>query len=213
MSSHARNPAATLFPLVIVGLLAGMTFWLEQAARPPAATSDGKSRHDPDYIIENLTVRRFDPEGALQHTLHAASMHHYPDDDSTVIQSPQLTWHRQTPTLLTAREARLDSAGKHVQLIGDVRVTRGGLGDRPATVLATAHLDVFPDDELATSPLPVTIVQGRSNISGGGLSANNKTSIYVLEGPVYGIFDRVAGRAPAVAIAKPKPKPQPQPKR
>jgi len=211
MSSHARSPAATLFPLVIVGLLAGMTFWLDQATRPPAATSDGKSRHDPDYIIENFSVRRFDPAGALQHTLHAASMHHYPDDDSTVIQSPQITWHRQPPTLITAREARLDSAGKHVQLIGDVRVTRGGVGDKPATVLTTARLDVFPDDELATSNAPVTIDQGRSNISGGGLSANNKTSIYVLEGPVYGIFDRAAGRAPDVAIAKPKPKPQPKP--
>ncbi|MHB1358833.1 MAG: LPS export ABC transporter periplasmic protein LptC [Rhodocyclaceae bacterium] len=210
-----------LLPLIIVGLLAGATFWLEQATRPTAAVSDVNTRHDPDYIIENFSVRRFDPAGALQHTLHAASMRHYPDDDSTVIQSPQLTWHRQPPTLITAREARLDSAGKHVQLIGDVRVTRGGLGDKPATVLTTAHLDVFPDDELATSKVPVVIAQGRSNISGGGLSANNKTSIYVLAGPVYGIFDRAPGRAvdaaPARAVSKPKPnsqsKPQPQPKR
>ncbi|MDO8958582.1 MAG: LPS export ABC transporter periplasmic protein LptC [Rhodocyclaceae bacterium] len=213
MSSHARSPAATLFPLVIVGLLAGMTFWLEQATRPPVASNDGKSRHDPDYIIENFSVRRFDSEGALQHTLHAASMHHYPDDDSTVVQSPQLTWHRQPPTLITAHEARLDSEGKHVQLIGDVRVTRSGVGDKPATVLSTARLDVFPDDELATSNVPVAIAQGRSNISGGGLSANNKTSIYILEGPVYGIFDRAAGGSAGAAPAKPKPKPQPQPKR
>lgn len=197
-----------LFPLIIVGLLAGATFWLEQAARPTTSLSDGNSQHDPDYIIENFSVRRFDPEGALQHTLHAASMHHYPDDDSTVIQSPQLTWHRQPPTLITAREAHLDSAGKHVQLIGDVRVTRSSLGDKPATVLTTAHLDVFPDDELATSNVPVAIAQGRSNIRGGGLSANNKTSIYVLAGPVYGIFDRAPRRSAGAA-----PAPQPQPKR
>ncbi|MBA3031895.1 MAG: LPS export ABC transporter periplasmic protein LptC [Gammaproteobacteria bacterium] len=214
------NPTATLFPLIIVGLLAGMTFWLEQAARPLAITDDGKSRHDPDYIIENFEVRRFDPEGALQHTLRAEIMRHYPDDDSTVIGSPHLTFHRQPPTLITAREARLDGEGKHVQLIDDVRVRRNGLGGNPDSVLTTARLDAFPDDELATSDVPVTIEQGRSNISGGGLSADNKTSIYVLEGPVYGIFHRATGRTSAATQlpaaekpeSKPKPKPKPKPK-
>jgi lipopolysaccharide export system protein LptC len=211
------NPTAALFPLIIVGLLAGMTFWLDQASRSPSAASDGKSRHDPDYIIENFEVRRFDPAGALQHTLRAEAMHHYPDDDSTVIGSPHLTYHRQPPTLITAREARLDGEGKHVQLIDDVRVTRSGLGDKPDTVLTTARLDAFPDDELATSTVPVNIVQGRSSISGdGGLSANNKTSIYVLEGPVYGIFHRAAGKATVAtepaALARPEAKSQPKAK-
>lgn len=211
------NPTAAIFPLLIVGLLAGMTFWLDQASRQPSATDDGKSRHDPDYIIEDFEVRRFDTEGALQHTLHATTMLHYPADDSTVIISPHLTYHRQPPTLVTAREARLDSKGKHVQLIDDVRITRGSLDDKPATVLTTARLDAFPDDELATSTVPVTIVQGISSISGGGLSANNKTSIYVLDGPVYGIFHRAAGKAPGAAkpaaLAKPKPKPTSKPDR
>jgi lipopolysaccharide export system protein LptC len=218
------NPTAALFPLIIVGLLAGMTFWLDQASRSPTTANNGKLRHDPDYIVENFEVRRFDQEGALQHTLRAASMLHYPDDDSTVIVSPNLTYHRQPPTFVTALEARLDSEGKHVQLIDDVRVTRGGLGGNPDTVLTTARLDAFPDDELATSTVPVTIVQGSSNITGGGLSANNKTSIYVLDGPVYGIFHRAAGKNPASPQAtfsvkpevkpktKPKAKPQPKPK-
>lgn len=225
------NPAATLFPLVIVGLLAGMTFWLELASQSPATGSDGKSRHDPDYIIENFEVKRFDPQGALQHTLRAASMQHYPDDDSTTIQSPHLTYHRQPPTLISAQIAHLDSGGKHVQLIKDVRVERASLGEKPATVLTTVQLDAFPDDEIATSKAPVTIAQGSSNISGIGLQANNKTSVYILDGPVQGLFQRAARGAPAPALAadsnapgktnmaikpkpksKPKAKPQPKPK-
>ena len=38
--------------------------------------------------------------------------------------------------------------------------------------------------------MPVTITQGRTNVTGSGLEANNKTQIYVLEGPVHGIFHR-----------------------
>ncbi len=215
-----NNPAATLFPLVMLGLLAGMTFWLDMASQAPTAGSDGKSRHDPDFIIENFVVQRFDPQGALQHTLRAVSMRHYPDDDSTTIESPHLTYHRQPPTLISAQTAYLDSKGKHVQLVQDVRIERASLGDKPATVLTTTELDAYPDDEIANTKAPVTIVQGRSSISGIGLHANNKTSLYSLDGPVSGFFQR-AGRgsaataqtadanllAPPAPVAKPKPQP------
>lgn len=197
------NPAATLFPLLLAGMLAGMTYWLDLASRPPAGTTNGKSRHDPDYTVENFEVRRFGPEGHLQHTLRATAMRHYPDDDSTTVIAPDLTYHRTPPTLIRAREARLDSQGKHVQLIDDVRVTRGGAHDKPETILTTARLDAYPDDEIATSNVPVVITQGQSNVSGSGLQANNKTATYVLEGPVRGIFHR--GAAKPVASVKPLP--------
>lgn len=212
------NPIATLFPLLLVGLLAGMTYWLELASRPPVGATDGKSRHDPDYIVENFEVRRFGPDGQLQHTLRAASMRHYPDDDSTVVVAPDLTYHRTPPTLIRAREARIDSQGKHVQLIDDVQVTRTGLGGKPETILATERLDAYPDDEIATTSLPVTISQGQSTVSGSGLKANNKTETYVLEGPVRGIFHRgtaqsqVAAKPLSQAEADAKPKTAPRPK-
>lgn len=191
--------AATLFPLLLAGLLAGMTYWLDITSRPPAGARDGKSRHDPDYLVEHFTVQRFGPEGNLQHTLHAMSMRHYPDDDSTTVVAPDVTWHRTPVTHITAREAQLDSEGKHVQLIDDVRVVRAGIQERPDTVLTTARLDLWPDDEIASNTVPVTIVQGRSRVDGSRLNANNKTATYVLSGPVDGLFHRVTAAAGQVA--------------
>lgn len=206
-----HSPATTLFPLLLAGLLAGMTYWLDLASQPPPGTGDGKSRHDPDYFVEDFEVRRFGPEGNLQHTLRAALMRHFPDDDTTLVLSPDLTYHNKPPTLIRAKEARLDSQGKHVQLIDDVRVTRGSANGRPETVLATARLDAYPDDEIATSDRPVTITQGKSTVSGSGLNANNKTSIYVLEGPVHGIFHRREGQVAAVEAEPAKPAAAPAP--
>lgn len=183
------NLTATLFPLILAGLLAGITYWLDLASRPQVAT-DGKSRHDPDYIIENFEVQRFGPEGVHQHTLRAKEMRHYPDDDSSEILAPDLTYHREPPTHITARRAKMSSEGKHVELIDDVRITRGAFNDKPATVLTTSRLDAWPDDEIASNKEPVTIVQGQSNVQGSRMHANNKTAIYVLEGPVHGIFPR-----------------------
>jgi lipopolysaccharide export system protein LptC len=220
-------PSATLFPLILIAALSGMTYWLELASRAPTTSNNGKMRHDPDYIIENFEVRRFDAEGLRQHTLRAPLMRHYPDDDSTVVVSPDLTYHREPPTHVTAREARVDSGAKHVELIDDVRVTRGGVAGKPDSVLTTSHLDAYPDDEIATSKQPVTITQGLTHVTGSGLEANNKTQIYVLDGPVHGIFHRnkgavvaqtTAAAAAAAVIApppvsRPTPSTQPKPKK
>jgi lipopolysaccharide export system protein LptC len=209
------GPAATLFPLILIGSLAGMTYWLDVASRAPTVSNDGKTRHDPDYVIENFEIRRFDLEGARQHTLRAPLMRHYPDDDSTVVISPDLTYHREPLTNVIAREARVDSKARHVELINDVRVTRSGISGKPDSVLTTSHLDAYPDDEIATSNVPVLITQGLTNVTGSGLDANNKTQIYVLEGPVHGIFHRYKGvvaqattnPVPAVKTSPPAPKP------
>lgn len=220
------GPAATLFPLILIGSLAGMSYWLDLASRAPTGRNDGKTRHDPDYIVENFELRRFDPEGARQHTLRAPLMRHYPDDDSTVVLSPELTYHRAPTTQVSAREARIDSQAKHVELIDDVRVTRRGVAGKPDSVLTTSHLDAYPDDEIATSNVPVLITQGLTNVSGSSMEANNKTQIYVLEGPVHGIFHRnkaavvaqtTAVPVPTVNASQPAPKPatatQPKPKK
>jgi lipopolysaccharide export system protein LptC len=230
------SAAPTLFPLILAGLLAGMTYWLDVTSRQPVGAGDGKSRHDPDYIVENFQVRRFGPEGQLQHTLYAGLMRHYPDDDSTVVFAPDLIYHRTPPTHVTAREARLSSEATHIELIDAVRITRGGVAGKPDTVLTTSRLDAWPDDEIATGKEPVTITQGRTIVHGSGLQANNKTAIYVLEGPVRGIFHRNQTTVTsAVALPEPvtqpavqpeptlkpkpkskprsKPRPKPQPKR
>jgi len=211
--SIRANPAATLFPLLLAGLLAGMSFWLEMASRAPMTANDGKSRHDPDYIIKQFELRRFDPQGNLQHTVVAEQMLHYPDDDSTVVTTPRITYHRNPLTFITAREAHISSKGEHVTLIDDVRFTRSGIGNKPDTVLTTTRLDAWPDDEIVRSNVPVTITQGQTNIHGSGLSVDNKTSLFILEGPVQGVFFRKENTA-AVAPAVPTPavKPVSKPK-
>lgn len=203
--SVRTNPVAALFPLLIIGLLAGMSYWLELASRAPLGKNDGKSRHDPDYIVEKFEVRRFDPQGNLQHTVVADLMRHYPDDDTTVVLAPRLTYHRDPPTQIAAREAHVSSKGEHVELIDDVRVTRIGQAGKPNTELTTARLDAWPEDEIARTNHPVRIRQGQTHVEGSGLSVDNKTSLYVLEGPVRGVFFRDGGSPARAQPAEPRP--------
>lgn len=219
---HSRfNPVAALFPLLLLGLLAGLTYWLDLASRQEDAGGDGRLRHDPDFIVERFEIRRFGEDGRLQHTLRADDMRHYPDDDTTHVLSPHLTYHREPPTFVSARAARLDGKGERVQLAGGVRVTRSGLNGKPDTVMTTESLDVFPEEETARSQSPVTIVQGRSQLAGSAMTADNAKAFYTLEGPVRGIFHRRASSSqaapppaaqPRAAKPRTKAKPQAQPK-
>jgi lipopolysaccharide export system protein LptC len=181
--------AASLLPLMLAALLAGLTYWLDHVVQNDTGPRANR-RHDPDYFVDHFTVRRFGPDGTLQHTITADRMVHFPDDDSTEVVSPHLVYETVPPTDITARTAWLDSKGKHVRLDDDVRIVRASIGDQPETVITTSVLYVTPDDETASTKAPVVITQGKSVVTGVGLEANNKTEVAVLSGPVHGTILR-----------------------
>lgn len=176
--------SSTLFPLMMLLLLAGLTLWLERTSQPENVVS-GKTRHDPDYIVNNFTIRRFDAQGKLFQTLSAKEMRHYPDDDSTEADLPHLTYHRDLKTFVSADQAWIDSGGKTIQLEKNVRVRRENTKG-PETVLTTSSMTVLSDEEIARTKAPVTITQGSTVVRGIGMESNNKTGVSVLGGRVQG---------------------------
>jgi len=184
-----KERASSLFPLAMLVLLAALTFWLNRVIQDDKPR--GPQRHDPDYWVERFEVRRFDIDGKLQHTLVAEKLLHYPDDDTSIITAPKITYHQDAPAEVSARMAYIGSDGKQIDLVDNVRVVRHkAAGDAPPTVLETRTLKVFPDDETAHTRDPVVISQGMSVMHGSGLDLNNKSGITVLHGRVTGTLTR-----------------------
>ncbi len=183
-----KDRTAAIFPLVMLLLLAALTFWLNRVIEDDHPR--GPQRHDPDYWVERFEVRRFDIEGKLQHTLVADKLLHYPDDDTTVITTPHFTYHRQPPTEVSARMAYIGRDGKAVDLVDNVRVIRHALDASPPTLLEARTLKVFPDEERATTSDAVVITQGKSVMHGTGLDLDNRSGITVLRGRVTGTLHR-----------------------
>jgi len=176
-------------PLALVVILAGISFWINLIVQADAPRKP--LRHDPDYIITDFNVRRFDADGILRHTLIAARMEHYPDDETAVVTSPHLINHRQPVTEIFARQGLVGTQVKQIDFVDDVRVVRQGTAGRPlATVMETRLLTVFPDDEIGHTLTPVTITQGKNIIHGSRLDLNNKSGIAVLSGRVTGTLYR-----------------------
>lgn len=180
-----NDRSTSLVPLAMLVLLAALTFWLSrliEGDKPRAPL-----RHDPDYIVERFELRRFDTAGKLQHTLSGERLVHYPDDDTTVVSAPRLTYHQVAPTEISAREALIGRDGKEVDLLDSVQVVRHATaGDTAPTRIETRSLKIFPDEERGLTRETVTITQGRSLVRGHGMEIDNKTGLSVLHGRVKG---------------------------
>lgn len=188
-----RNLGAVAFPLALVALLAALTFWLEHAANPEDPVRKAQNRHDPDSVVDQINVRHFDAGGGLKQSLLADTLTHYPDDDSTWITKPRLTYFKdqRQRTQLLANTAQVSHDNKQVFLRGDVRLVKPSIGDIPATTMQTETLTVFPDEDIAHGNSRVTISRGKSIVSGDSIHYDGKTSIAILAGRVKGTFYRV----------------------
>lgn len=190
-----KDRAASLFPLVMLLLLAALTFWLNRVIQ--GDNPHGPQRHDPDYWVDRFEVRRFDIDGKLQHTVVADKLLHYPDDDTTVVTTPHVTYHQQPPSEIFARMAFIGKDGKEIDLVDNVRVIRHSAEtDSPPTMLETRTLKILPDDEKGHTDDPVVITQGKSIMNGSGLDIDNRSGMTVLRGRVTGTLYRNQTKTP-----------------
>lgn len=183
-----------LYPLVMIGLLAALTLWLNRAMNFEPLRQDGKLRHDPDYMVDNLNGKRFDEQGKLQYSLVADHMVHFADDESTELTNPRvLHLGRGTPLHITALRADLSKDGKVVTLKDNVKLVRDATKDKPQMTLTTTILTVLPDDEFASTAAPVTMTHGKSVVNGTGFEYNNITAVAVLKANVRGVLQPKGG--------------------
>ncbi|MCC6533176.1 MAG: LPS export ABC transporter periplasmic protein LptC [Burkholderiales bacterium] len=178
------------FPLLLIAVLAALSFWLERTVQGPSAPRDGSARHDPDYIVENLVAMRMGPDGVRVHQLEAKRMLHYPDDDTTHLEHPRLLKFDSNALSMriSATSARVSKEGKTVDFIDDVTAVRIASGNRSELTLTTDFLHVLPDEDLALTDRPVTIVDANTQVRAVGLELNNKAKTLKLLSNVRGSY-------------------------
>ncbi len=183
-------------PVLLLGGLAALTYWLDTQVQAPGARADGATRHDPDLFLENFRALTFDAKGQLREELSATRARHFPDDQSSVLQSPKLmlteTGH---PTLtLTADKGTIAGDRDSGVFTGNVKVTRdadphppSGRPSGPVT-LTTDSLHVLAKEQQVDTDAPVTIQEPRGIIRSQGLSFDNKARTLTLKSRVSGTF-------------------------
>ena len=97
-------------PVLLLGALAALTYWLDAQVQPPAARRDGSTRHDPDLFLQDFKAITFDAQGQPARNAVRRARRAFPDDDSAELARPRLSLTEPgRPTLtITADRGRID---------------------------------------------------------------------------------------------------------
>ncbi|MBK7593401.1 MAG: LPS export ABC transporter periplasmic protein LptC [Betaproteobacteria bacterium] len=186
----------TWSPVLLLGSLAALTYWLDAQIQPPAPRVDGSSRHDPDLFVEKFRATSFDVEGRPRQALSAQRAEHFPDDKTIALKGLALsiTDPNRAPLSVFADRGVVSGDRETMSLEGSVRGVReaeptkaGQPRDGSGRVtLSTEYLRVVPKKGLAETDRPVTIEEPRGIIHSVGIQLDNEAKTIKLKSGVRG---------------------------
>lgn len=182
-------------PLALMFALAALTLWMQFSieSEPPPAPSG--SRHDPDAIVENMVLTRLTDKGDARFTLQARRLLHFPGDDSTELESPRLVQvKRDLPSVTVSADRgkllpRGDKGEDEAFFYGNVTMVQGASSEQPEMRVRTQSLQVLVDREQARTADRVTVLQGKSQLTGIGMDFDRRAHRVTLHSQVKGTYD------------------------
>jgi lipopolysaccharide export system protein LptC len=182
-------------PVLLLGGLAALTYWLDAQVQTATPRRDGAARHDPDLYIDQFSATTYGADGVVLQALSAKRAQHYPDDDSIDLIDPSLTLTDPGKPRLTiaALQGTVSGNREVVTLRGNVRATRdaapptkdGGAAVGPAT-FATEMLRITPKASRAETDKAVTIEEARGIIQGVGMVYDHQAHTFKLKSALRG---------------------------
>jgi len=175
----------------VAATAAGVAVWqLQPPAKPPAPVPVRS-----DYILEDFELTSLDEKGHESFSVAAPHLERDPGGKSLTIREPKFSFpdRKEGRWLAVSDRAWIADKGVEVRLIDNVVFTGppSPSGERPR--FATAHLQVFPKQDLALSEDSVTVTRADSILRGDGLRADMKAHRISLLANVKG---RYAPRRP-----------------
>ncbi len=171
--------------LLVVGLVSGWSAWRNRDRAPQAGASTDRS----DYVMHDFEIVALDKLGKESVTLRAPEMHRNPADDSFTITTPLFLLPDREGHYwqMRSRTGWMSPDHSELRLIDQVTGTSPPEA-QAATTFRTERLDIFPERDLASTDLAVTITQPGSILSGRGFETNLKTKAYAFKSQVKSVY-------------------------
>lgn len=154
-------------------LTLGLSLWsIVDSKRSKVTTTE--TTHRPDAFIENVVATIISTEGKPTLKVEAPKMVHYPDDDTTDIETPHITLYRESPEpwSIDSHFAKATQGLDKIYFWENVVIHHTNDNANPTTTMTTSTLTVFPDKQIAQTDDNVTVIQPSTTIHGLGMLAN-----------------------------------------
>ena len=149
--------------MFLFAILALGSWWLVRSVpelMPPGI--DPQLRQDPDFRLDQFTVKSFDATGRLTREISGQSATHFPATQSLHIEGVRILAENEAGTRLTAQAQKGISreAVQQVTLTGDAQAVRQADAQGPRVELRGETFTVGLEDERLVSDQPVRITRG-----------------------------------------------------
>jgi lipopolysaccharide export system protein LptC len=193
---RAWDRLSLFLPVILMGVLALGTYWLVRSTPNFAETRPEQvQRHEPDYFIQQFSVKTFDLNGRLKSEVLGAQARHYPDTDTLEIDQVRMRNFNEKGQLTTASANRAlsNTDGSEVQLIGNAVVVREAVLDgnglsTPPMSFRGEFLHAFMDTERLKSHKPVELNRGSNRFNADSMEFDNFDATLQLRGRVRGVL-------------------------
>ena len=189
-----------LMPLILMGALTLMTFWLVQKNTPPESSMLERVRlHEPDYIIKDGTLSALNEQGNTKYRILGNKVTHYDDDASIDIDAPRMRLFQpdKPPVTVKSDTGHLDGDLTILELIDNASIFRpaqAATATEPATLrmlASSSYYKVLINDDIIETDRPIRLEQGMSIMhSSDGGTFNNIQQSMTLSGQVKGRIER-----------------------
>lgn len=187
---------ALYLPVLLMGLLAGATYWLVRSTPIAGVTATATAaQHQPDYFMRKFSVKTFDDQGQLKSEVKGTEARHYPDTDTLeidriIIHSFDKDGHLTTAT---ARTGLTNGDGSEVTLVGEAKVLRAATvsasgKEQPTMTFTGEYLHAFINTEQVLSNQPVVLTRGRDQFTADSMDYDNHARVVQLDGRVKGVL-------------------------
>lgn len=182
------------FPLVSMGLLALGTYWLVRSTPPASGPVPPKPvSHEPDYFMQDFSVRTFDAQGRVRTEVQGVKARHYPDTLWLEIDTIRVRSFDEQGRMTTATAERglTNEDSSEVQLMGNAVVVREadtgqGTHAAPRVQYRSEFLHAFINTERVRSHMPVELLRGKDRFTAERMDFDNVEQVLQLSGRVRG---------------------------
>jgi lipopolysaccharide export system protein LptC len=189
-----------LMPLILMGALTLVTFWLVQKVTPPEKSTLERVRlHEPDYTITNGALSALNEMGNTKYRILGNKVIHYDDDASIDILMPRMRLFQldKAPVTVKSDKGHIDGDLTILDLINNASILRpaqAATASQAATLrmlASSTYFKVLINDDVIETNRPMTLEQGMSIMqSTAGGKFNNVEQSMTLLGQVKGRIER-----------------------
>jgi lipopolysaccharide export system protein LptC len=200
-------PFSVVFPLLLLSVLAGLTVWLNQTVRAIVPPPPVPIVHQPDYIIEGFTIKRYTSDGDLRYIMQGDKMVHFPDNDLLQLTRPHITRYRpetlttdtpKPPTRMRADRGAMTLGGDQGYFYDNVVFHRPAFKDDDPLTIYTSYAHIVSDFDLFRTTEDATIVKGKNTIQGRGMEYDHSARTLTVLTRVQASFEKKEKDRPKV---------------